>query len=98
MLGLKLNHVSERGPRCNPARRFEDSSNKWLKLNTEYSLVNTTPADDVRAPKIAIASLHHSVGCIGQTACIALPELIPSTWVKPNPKCYSKCGYIFYNL
>ena len=82
------------GPGVTQPRRFEDSGNKWLKLNTEYSLVNTTPADDARAPEVAIAS----AGCVGQTACIALSELIPSTWVKPNPKCHSKCGYIFYNL
>ena len=28
----------------------------------------------------------HGIGCVGQTTCIVVPELISPTWVKPNPR------------
>ena len=36
--------------------------------------------------------------CAGQTTCIVVPELISSTWFKPNPRFDSKCQYMFCNL
>ena len=32
----------------------------------------------------------HGIGCEGQITCIVVPELILSTWVKPNPKIWFK--------
>ena len=40
----------------------------------------------------------HGIGCIGQTTYIIVPDLISSTWVKPNPRYNPKCIYIFSYL
>ena len=40
----------------------------------------------------------HGISCAGQKTCIFGSELISSTWVKPNPRYNSKCGYNFYYL
>ena len=59
--------------------------------------INTMPSDAL-APKVTSASAGMvSVGCVGQTTCIVIPELISSTWIKPNPKYDAKCEYIFCN-
>ena len=40
----------------------------------------------------------HGIGCVGQTTCIVVLQLISSTWVKPNSSNDSKCWCIFFNL
>ena len=40
----------------------------------------------------------HDIGCIGQSVCIFVPELISFTCVKAKPRYDSKCEYIFCNL
>ena len=37
-------------------------------------------------------------GCVGQTTCIVVSELILSTWVKSNTRYDSKCEYIVNGL
>ena len=37
-------------------------------------------------------------GLGGQTTCIVVSELIPSTWVKSSPRYDLKCEYILCNL
>ena len=55
--------------------------------------VNIMPADAL-APSICHQSIsRHGIGCVGETACIVVPELISSTLIKPNPRYDSKCEY-----
>ena len=68
-------------------------------LETEYSSpgVNTKLVNAL-APKVARASADMALAVVGQTTCIVVPELISSTWDKPNRAYNSKCEYIFWNL
>ena len=43
--------------------------------------------------KVASASSRHGTGWVVQTTRIVVPELISSTWVKPNPRYDSKSEY-----
>ena len=55
--------------------------------------VNTMPADAL-ASKVASASAGMVLAVYRWTICIVVPELIPSTWDKLNPR----YEYIFYKL
>ena len=38
----------------------------------------------------------HGIGCVEQTTCIVVLEVISYTWLKPNPRQDSKCEYTFW--
>ena len=40
----------------------------------------------------------HGIGCVGQTTCIVVPELISSTWVKANPRWFKTWIYFLWSL
>ena len=72
---------------------------KMLEPNILAFGVNTMPADAL-APTVGRVSAGIVLCVLGQRTCFAIPELISSTWVKPSPRYYSKCEYmyIFCNL
>ena len=62
------------------------NSNWCWRRNIPALEVNVIPAD-------ALGTL--CIGYIRQTICIVVPGLIPSTWVKPNPRYESKYKYMY---
>ena len=68
------------------------------KLEIEYIRLWGSMAADALANLSRQSISRHGIDCVTQTLCIDVPELISSTWFKPNPRYNSKCEYFFYYL